>query len=299
MEVEGIVRSAAENQGRLLLHVASGTAIIPAFVLDYKPLPQDLVGAKVRVRGVSGGIYNPRNQFLGATLLVPALTSIVIEAPAPADLFSIPVRPIHVVQRLGPAGAFNERVHVQGIVTLQRMGKGIFIRDAQEGLEVETRQMTPLHVGDRVDVVGFPAVRGFSPMLQDAVYRKIGTGAAPSPVVVTAGQALAGTYDSELVRIEGRLLGISGRNNQQSLTISTGSVIIGAEMDGAAGQGALWQVRNGSLVQLTGICDVRVDENRSPVGFSVLLRTPEDIVVLKQASWWNLQRTLSCWASRA
>ncbi len=292
VEVEGVVRSGAENQGRLLLHLASGTAIIPAFVLDYKPIPQDLVGAKLRVRGVSGGIYNPRNQFLGATLLVPALKNIVIEAPAPADLFSIPVRPIHVVQRLGPAGAFNERVHVQGIVTLQRMGRGIFVRDAEEGLEVETRQMTPLLVGDRVDVVGYPAVAGFSPMLQDAVYRKIGSGEAPPPLVVTAGQALVGTYDSELIQIQGQLLGLSRLANQQSLTISTGGVIVEAELDGAAGQGVLQQVRNDSLVQLTGICDVKVDENRSPVGFTLLLRTPKDIVVLKQAPWWTLKRAL-------
>ena len=88
------------------------------------------------------------------------------------------------------------------------------------------------------------------------------------------------------------MLGISTRANQQSLSISTGSVIIGAEIDGAAEEDHLKWLRNGSLVQLTGICDVRVDENRSPVGFMVLLRTPEDIVVLKQASWWNLQRTL-------
>ncbi len=292
VEVEGIVKSAAENPGGLLLHLASGTANIPAFVLDYKPLPHDLVGAKVRLEGVSGGVYNPRFQFLGALLLVPALKNLIIEVPAPADLFSIPLRPIHVVLRLGPVGEFNQRVHVQGIVALQRPGEAIYIRDAQEGLEVETRETTPLQVGDLVDVVGFPAVGSFSPILQDAVYRKIGTGAGPPPLVVTAEQALLGSYDSELIQIQGRLLGISQRANQQSLTISTGAVIIEAEINGAAGRDTLDQVRNGSLVQLTGICNVRVNENRSPVGFMLLLRSPEDIVVLKEAPWWNLQRAL-------
>ncbi|MGO8791375.1 MAG: response regulator [Terriglobia bacterium] len=292
VELEGIVKSAAENQGGLLLHLAAGTASIPVFVLDYTPIPRNLVGAKIRLQGVSGGLYNPRAQFLGATLLVPSLKNLIVEAPAPSDLFSTPVRPIHLVLRRDPAGAFNQRVHVQGIVTLQQLGKAIYIRDAQEGLEAETRQWTPLQVGDLVDVVGFPASGDFSPILQDAVYRKIGAGTQPPPAVVTAAQALVGTYDSELIRIQGRLLGVSTSANQQSLSISTGSVIIGAEIDKAADQDDLKWLRNGSLVQLTGICDVRVDENRNPVGFSVLLRTPEDIVVLKQASWWNLQRTL-------
>src|ERR1019366_6515535 len=74
--------------------------------------------------------------------------------------------------------------------------------------------------------------------------------------------------------------------------ISTGGVIVEAEIEGAARQGIIKQVRKDSLVQLTGICDVKVDENRNPVGFSVLLRNPEDIVLLKQAPWWNLRRAL-------
>ena len=292
VEIEGVIKSAAENQGGLLLHVASGAANIHAFVLDYKPMPQDLVGAKVRLQGVSGGYYNPRNQFLGALLLVPGLKNVIIEAPAPADLFSIPVRPIHIVLRLGPASEFNRRVHVQGIVTLQDRGEAIYIRDAAEGLEVETRQTTPLQVGDRVDVVGFPAVGSYSPILQDAVYRKIGTGEGPPPVLVRAEQALLGSFDAELIRIQGRLLGISRRANQQDLTISTGNVIVAAELNGASDNETFEQLRIGSVVQLTGICSVRVNENRSPVGFMVRLRSPEDVTVLQQASWWNLQRTL-------
>ncbi|HXX22352.1 MAG TPA: response regulator [Terriglobia bacterium] len=292
VEVEGIVRSAAENQGRLLLHVASGTAIIPVYVLDYKPIPQDLVGAKVVIRGVSSGAYNPRLQFLGAILEVPTVKNMTLVAPAPADLFSIPVRPIHLIQRLATVEAFNQAVHVQGIVTLQRPGQVIFIRDAQEGLEVETRQATPLNVGDRVDVVGYVAVGDYSPMLKDAVYRKIGTGAEPPPMAATADQALSGIYDCELIRMRGRLLGVSIRANQRSLTINSDGVMVEAAIEGAVGQEIPTRARIGSLVQLTGICNVRVDENRNPTGFALLLRSPADIAVLQQAPWWSLQRTV-------
>ena len=107
VEIEGVVRSAAESQGRLLLHVASGTVIIPVYVLDYKPIPGDLVGAKVVVQGVSGGTYNPRMQFLGATLLVPGLKNLTIEVPASADPFSIPLRPIHLVAETGSGRGFQ------------------------------------------------------------------------------------------------------------------------------------------------------------------------------------------------
>ena len=292
VEIEGVVRSAAESQGRLLLHVASGTVIIPVYVLKYKPIPGDLVGAKVVAQGVSGGTYNARMQFLGATLLVPELKNLTVELPATADPFSIPLRPIHLVERLGPAGAYNQAVHVQGIVTLQLVGKRIFLRDAQEGLEVETRQTTPLNIGDRLDVVGYPAAGDFSPMLQDAVYRKIGSGTAPPPLAATAAQALSGIYDSELIQIRGRVLGVSLRGNQRSLTLSSDGVVVEAQMEGVEQQTLAEHARTGSLVQLTGICDVRVDENRSPVGFAMLLRTPDDIKVLQQPPWWNLQRTL-------
>jgi len=292
VEVEGIVRSAAENQGRLLLHVASGTAIVPVFVLNYHPIPHDLVGARIRVQGVSGGAYNPRLQYIGAILLVPGWKNLSIETPAPPDLFSIPVRPIHIVLRLGPMGAFNQRVHVQGIVTLQRLGKSLYIRDAQDFLEVASRQATSLEVGDRVDVVGFPAVGDFSPMLQDAVFRKIGTGDPPIPIAAVMADAMRGTYDCELIRLTGRLVAASLRGKQNSLTLSADGVMYEAEMESGSGQEELGHIRTGSLLQVTGICDVKVDENGSPSGFSLLLRTPQDIVVKQAAPWWNLQRAL-------
>lgn len=205
VEVAGIVKSASPAKGGSTLQLGSGAANIHVFIMGEQPVALGLVGARVRVQGVSGGDYNPRLQFLGAILLVPGLPNLTVEVPAPSDLFSIPIRPIHVVLRLSPSGAFSERVHVQGIVTLQLPGEAVYLGDGRDGLEAEARQTTPLEVGDLVDVVGFPAAGAFSPILQDAVYRKIGRDTPPPPALVTPEEALLGAHDSELIRIQGRV----------------------------------------------------------------------------------------------
>ncbi len=44
---------------------------------------------------------------------------------------------------------------------------------------------------------------------------------------------------------------------------------------------------------MSGICAIAVDENRQPNGFSIRLRFPEDVVVVRQPPWWNTSRTLT------
>jgi PAS domain S-box-containing protein len=292
VEVEGIVMSAGAEQGRILLQLASGMVEFPVYVLAPKLPTENLVGATVRVRGVSGGTYNAKNQFIGAALMVPDFDNLVVKQPAPADLFSIPLRPIHIVLRLSSQGPFNQRVRVQGVVTLQRLGKSVFISDGKEGMEVQSRQMVALRPGDRVDVVGFPAVGDYSPVLKDAVFRKIGSGPAPQATTVTAQQALAGNYDSELIQIQGRLLDSGTQAGLHTLSISADNVNFRAEIEEARGN-ALADLRGGSLVRLTGVCDINVDENRAPVSFGLLLRRPEDVVVIQQPPWLTLQRASS------
>jgi PAS domain S-box-containing protein len=293
VEVEGIVMSAGEDEGRLLLHIASKAVEFPVYVLGQKPAAENLVGAAVRLRGVSSGIYNAKLQFTGAALMVLGFKNLSVEGPAPTDLFSIPLRPIHVVLRLSSQGAFSQRVRVRGVVTLQRPGRSIFISDGQQGVEVQTGQTTVLKAGDQVEVVGFPAVGSYSPILKDAIFRKTGTGPPPQPVTVTAQQALTGSFDSELIRIQGRLLDFGREAGLRTLSISTDNLSFRAELQEQIAEQALAHVRIGGLVQLTGICKIRVDENMAPVDFGLLLRAPEDVVVIQQPPWWTLERSLA------
>ncbi len=293
VEVEGIILSAGEGDGQLVLHIASRSVEFLANVIGQNPAPENLVGAAVKLRGVSSSIYNAKNQFIGAALLVPGFDDLLVEHPAPADLFSVPLRPMSIVLRLSSQQAFSQRVRVQGVVTLQRPHGSIFISDGQQGVEILTGQTSVVKPGDRVEVVGFPAVGEYSAVLKDATFRKIGTGPLPPPVSVTAQQAMAGPYDAELVRMRGRLLYFGKLGAFRILSVNADNMNIRAELEEALAGKALDNLRVGSLVQVTGICSVRVDENRAPRGFGLLLRSPEDVEVLQQPPWWTLKHVLS------
>jgi len=287
IEVDGVVRTATAYEGGLMLDITAGAVQFKAYVPATSIVPPGLVDAQVRIRGTCGGFYNARDQFIALEVLVPSPADIRIVEPASGDHFNAPVRTIRSIMRASGNGAFQHRVRVEGVVTLQRLGRSLFIRDETVGLLVKTAQVTALHIGDRVDAVGFPAMGEYGPILQDAVFRKIGTGSPPAPKTVTAEEAIAGAFDAELIRMTARLVETSLRAGRQVLVLQAGKINLGAEIDVAPGGRARSSLENGSLLQITGICSTQVDENRNPNGFLLLLRSPDDVVVLKRPPWWT------------
>ena len=292
IEVDGVVRSAGAHDGGLMLDLTTGEAQFKAFVPGVRPIPEGLVGARVRIRGTSGGFYNRKDQFIALLVLVPGLSDITTIEPAPENQFALPARPIQSI--LGnPRGAFKDRVRVQGVVTLQRPGRSLFVHDESVGLLVKTRETTALSIGDRVDVVGFPALGDYGPILRDAIFRRLGPDTPLKAIAVTAQQALEGRYDAELISISARLVETSFRAGQQTLVLQAGKINFAAELERTSAQGSRGDLEKDSLLQVTGICSVQVDENRNPAGFVLLLRSPADVAVAERPSWWTVQHALA------
>jgi PAS domain S-box-containing protein len=285
VEVEGVVRSSGAERGGWMLDVTAGAVQFKAFIPRVTSSPVDLVDSRIRIRGDCGGFYNHRDQFIALEVLVPSFEDISIVGPSPRSSFTLPVISTKSVMRTAPNRAFLHRVRVQGVVTMQHLGRSLFLWDGETGLFVKTRQKTALQVGDRVDVAGFPALDAYAPVLEDAVFQPLGAGLCPRPIPVTAEQAMDGSYDADLIQIRARLVDVSVRKAQQFLVLQAGRINFEAEID-TAGQHT--RVADpGSELQLTGICSVQVDENRLPNGFLLLPRSADDIVVLERPSWWT------------
>jgi signal transduction histidine kinase/CheY-like chemotaxis protein len=293
VEVEGIVHAALSDEGNTALDVVVTGRHVLARVPSMPPASAaGLVDATVKVAGNCGAVFNQQNQWVGVRLYVPGMNQVQVEQRAPADPYAVPLQSVSDLHHFNPGRASGHRVRIRGVLTFQRSGRLLVVADEEEGLYIQTRQTTLAAPGDRVEAVGFLARGEYTDVLEDAVFRSLGSGPALTPKSAGPEDLLTGNYDAALVRVEGRLLGRSQWAGGQVLALQSGRQGFDAEIDTAHAAEALASLRDGSRLELTGICKVEADQARVPRGFRILLRSPADLKVLDQPSWWTLTRLL-------
>ena len=295
VEVEGVVRFATETAGFLVLDLAVEGGRLKTMILEFdEKNPDRWVDTTVRVRGVVGGRFNRKNQLIGVQLWVPGTLDLQVLKEPPADPFDLPVRPIESLFRYSAADKSSHRVKVQGVVTMQRTGRTLYVRDDTGELQIDTWQRTPVQPGQRVDVIGFPGVIEFSPVLQDANFRALSdVGTAPAPLRIKAEEALAGKYEAALVQIEGRLLNHSLAQGEEILILQDEKTSFSAHLNLERGQQSLGDLPVGSRLRLAGICVVQNSPEGYPLNFRLLLHSATDVSTLQRPSWWTLSRVLA------
>ncbi|MBI2929685.1 MAG: PAS domain S-box protein [Verrucomicrobia bacterium] len=295
VEVEGVVRAASQNWGHLVLDLASGASRLKVRVLESRAGSEtNLVAARVKARGVVGSHFNNRRQLTGFHLLVSKLSDIDLLEPAEADPFSAPVQLASSLMNYAHGQTSGRRVRVRGTVTLHWPGRALYIRDKSGGLRIETTQRSLTKPGDVVDVLGFAASNGASPILQDAVFRPVGSEAPPPPAPISVGQALSGEFDKELVQLEAQLVEKERwQTNPLALVLRAENRVFYAYLPPNTEHAALSSLRNGARLRLTGICSVTTGEDLQPTSFSLWLPSAADAQVLEQPAGWLLGRLIT------
>jgi len=306
VEIAGLVRAVydefSEPSRGVNLEIAVGSDRFTAFVPSLMESNLvNLVDSEVRVKGVCSTRFNRQRQLFSIRFLLPFAGDIMVEKPAAVDVLAQPAQPIGSLMRftLQPSD-YGRRVKVVGTVIMHQAGSTLFVQDKENGLYVQTRQSGRLVPGDLVELVGFPEKGDYTPILEDAIWHKIGSEPEPEPVLIRPDNALGGSHDSQLVTIEGRLLDHAYNNNDQVLLLESDNRVFSAHLESKGGQNPPMSLENGSRLRLTGVCRIEVG-NIWRAGaawhaksFSILLRSPSDVKVLKLPPWWNLTRLL--WA---
>ena len=297
--IRGIVRSAVVEtiweRSVLVLEVdIGGGDLVTVRVHAFSEADLDrLPGSSVSVRGVCGTVFNDKRQFIGLRLYVQNLADVNVEHPATTDPFDIPSRALGSLLQFGDQeGGAISRVKVRGIVTYSRPRQGLYIQDGAQGIFVQSTQATRAPLGSRVEAVGYPAAGRYSPKLDDAVFRVVGTvpplvglSQAASAMIVYNDGSSAAPYDSVLVQLKGRLVEAVPRVDEDLLFLRDGMAVITARMP-RSGENRRSLVP-GSLLSITGICVANADETHEARSFDILLRSAADVVVLEQAPWWT------------
>lgn len=302
VEIEGRVLSVSLQPSNAALEIGTDSGTFAAATVrqegaDY----ESLVGSLVRIRGNEGVIFNQRRQIVGARVFFPTLREVSIIAVGPRDPFAAPPVPVSGLFQYSPNPGTLSRVHVQGKVSLDWPGQVLCIQNARDGICMQTMQKGSVAVGKLVDVVGFPAINQFKPTLKAATFRAdTGPASPPSPVHITAGQAMRDDLDGTLVQIDAELIDQNLASAEPTLMLRAGHVLFSAILP----KGSLTETtrpwKNGSLVRITGVSDMDVSRLRiglgegaiRPKSLRILLRSAGDISVLHVPSWWTPKHTL-------
>lgn len=255
-----------------------------------------LEDAKVRMRGVFGTVFNSRRQLVGYQFLVQSPSDIDVVEPAVPNPFAMHSTPIENLLRFSPNARFGHRVKVEGTVTMVAPDF-LYLQDAGGGVEIrgDTRD---IHVGEVVDAVGYPTLAGrYSPIMADAAFRPTGRSSFVTPRIATGESLLRGQDDSMLVTVQGRLVTILNGPAGRSFVLQSGVRTFTAQLD-TLDQGIdMRQIREGSVLRLTGVCLTLVDSNKlytlleqNPSSFEILMRSPRDLTIAQAAPFWTLQK---------
>ena len=286
-EFEGIVRSVQSN-GTLSVMGPKGPVSVWVGGAFHEPGP--CVDAKLRVRGVlSLGVFEQ------PVLLVPSRSFVEVAEPAPANPFAIPVRAIANLAHETNDPSSLHRVRLIGQVTL-RDAESLFLQDATGGARIQTFGNPPVHVGDSVELIGFPSVAE-APTLTNVLVRKATATPRMEPAKLDLTDTLRAARNGVLIHVEADLLAQRTVGHSQILELRERQRIFTATLP--ADHGALAAMARGSRVRITGVCDsessalpagITATEKAALGSLNIWLRTPRDVKVLNGPPWWTWQR---------
>ena len=180
------------------------------------------------------------------------------------------------------------------------MDAGFYIQQGKDGLFVRA-EPDNLHAGDLVDVAGFAEAGYYSPVLADAIYRRLRSVGAPSPLPVSAEAIIpdehesfgASLYDGVLIKLRGRVLRHAKTHDAETLMLTNGTQSFEAVLFRREGEAPrLESLEDGSDVELTGISTVQADESLIPRSFRIILRSPADVAVIANPAWLTMTKAL-------
>jgi signal transduction histidine kinase/CheY-like chemotaxis protein len=301
VQTDGIVQSVHIEVSSTERHVwvqwGDHLYLLLVHVSNARPLPLPPPDSRIRVRGVCATLFNARRQIVGIDIYVPSPEFVRLLEPAP-DPASLRPQPIDDLLHFSFTGSPGHRRRIRGVVSLASPTGPSYVEDSEAGVKIVNHQRIDLRPGDVVDAFGFAHTGSFSPEMRDATITLVKRAPPPLPPSITVDEALEGAYDSRLVSIDATVVNQIRSSGQGTVMLQVG----GQLFDATLGNGRIPPIERGGIVRVTGVCSVTAEGNLAyliPKSFSLVMRGPGDIAVLRAAPWWTSGHLLRLLGSMA
>ena len=288
IEIAGLATS-SQDENHLTLLMPGGKKELEFFPRPVAPLAA-FVNSVVRIRGVMFA-----NWEISTHMVTPSRplrfgsATICTDVPPPADPFTADRMHARELMQFDVRRNTFQRVKVLG-QCLCNQGGLWFMTDDGFGFRVEPVQPVQVEPGDMLDVVGLVELGGASPVLREAIARKISRLPLPVPEPLAFEQT-NNLHDSTRVWAAGVLLGVKDAGSERVLEMQSGLNHFSARLPANARAG--WPA--GSRLKLTGTLSA-VGANSSDGqhlnAIELLLNSPADVELIARPSWWTLERLL-------
>ncbi len=275
----------------------------------------DLLDARVRVTGFVGSVRNSRGEFLAPRLVMESPADLAVLEPAEGSPFDTPFIAADALARFRAEPVPTHRITTAGVVTLAQPGRMLFLQEGLEGIRVFTTGSVPFVPGDRVRVAGFLEQTRKIAGITGGIVEKVGEGPPPAPRDIDPAEVLRinresrvrwmvaqpGNYDGCLIRFPARVVEAKALpRGPAQLVLSSNAATLSAMLDGV-GREQLASLAPGTEVSVTGVLQIDwIDEPTDPQlatvsdpvleRMTLLLRSADDVVVLRAPSWWTPRR---------
>jgi diguanylate cyclase (GGDEF)-like protein len=291
----GVVQSAgmdmpsANHEPGATLRVLMDGGYVDAKVIsgDARAL-QRFLDAEVEITGVAGGKLDGKFQLTGIALHVMSFADIKILKSAAVNPWSLPLTPMDQVISVYHVKVLTRRVRVSGTITYFEPGSALVLESGASSIWIKTQTIGPMKIGDRGEAAGFPTASDGFLMLYGSAIQDSGIPAPVRPEPATWAQLASSQHIFDLVSIEGQVVMEARETSQDEYILASGSHMFSAVYPHGNTEGALTpmkQVPVGARIRATGIC---VMDKANPFGhdvpFKILLRSPDDLVVLAKPS---------------
>lgn len=303
VEIEGIVTSVLTNGVTLRTHDGRINVLAHDMSGDTNEIAlEHSEDALIRMRGCLFASWDKATRHVKVSEVYMYNPTVTVVEPAPADLFADALKSVPDLLLFDPRASALRRVKVSGQIMHEREGE-YYAMDGTNGFRFIPRETENLPVGELVEVVGFPSLTGPSPVLQEAIARKVGVAPLRDARPIDVGGLFRAQNDAVRVKIEALLLNIS--QDHRTLELQAGLKRFVARLDGTTGAGETAASDGGGLkeanfpvgsrLQLTGVY-AGIGGNRPAsedvASFELLINSIADIQMLARPSFWTLQRTL-------
>jgi diguanylate cyclase (GGDEF)-like protein len=247
----------------------------------------NLLDAEVRITGIAGRVFDPKMQPAGVLLHVSSMADVKVLRRAAVSVLSLPVTPIDKLLTGHLARDLTQRVRVRGTITYYEPGRAVVLENGSGSLWIATRTASSdLRINDAADATGFPdAHSGFLTLINGEIWDSHAPASVPAQPA-TWQQLASSSYPFGLISIEADgVTELRAALRDEYVFSSQGELFtaVYSHLTGAAP--SMKEIPAGSRVRLTGIA---VPENfnpfRSRASFQILLRSPDDIVIVAKPS---------------